>query len=224
MVHRTLTVLLLLTTFLMAAVSCLKDMPESGEDLPQLLQWNPDLAFPLGDDSFGLNAESGFDTTLWELDTLTQLPKWVNEASVEMTGRVPFDLASLSQDLDHINQVLFRLNLYNGFPHEVLAQAYFVDIGQNPIDSMFSGGRIPVYPGGIVGTGETIDPAVLRRDEVFGSDRILPLGQATEIILSAVITEHTANVDTSLIPYYRKYHFDLDIGIMVSLTVDLQVP
>jgi len=218
-----LTTLSLLAIMLPVMFSCLKEMPESGEDLPQSLQWNPDLAFPLGFDSFGLNAESGFDTTLWELDTLfPHLPLWVDEVSVEMTGRVPFDLASLSQDIDHINEVLFRLNLYNGFPHEVLAQAYFVDINENLIDSMFATGRIPVNPGGIVGDGETIDPAVLRKDVVFDHDRLEPLEQATEIILSALITDHSENIDTAMIDYYRNYHFDVDIGVMVSITLDYQ--
>ncbi len=44
--------------------SCMKDKPEA---LPENLVWNPELALPLGTDRFGLNEESGFDTTLFEI-------------------------------------------------------------------------------------------------------------------------------------------------------------
>ena len=143
MYRSTFTNLAVITGLLLILSSCMKDKPES---FPGELEWNPALAFPLGDDSFGLNAESGFDTTLFELDTITELPKWVGEFEVVMEGRIPIDLSSFSENIDDINQVMFRVNVFNGFPHEAQAQAYFIDIGMNMIDSMFSAGAIPVPP------------------------------------------------------------------------------
>jgi hypothetical protein len=203
---------------LCSPVSCLKDMPESADDLPQSLQWNPDLAFPLGADSFGLNEASGFDTARWDPDTITGLPRWVSQLEVEMTGTVPVDLSSLSQDIDHVNRVLFRINLYNGFPHEAMAQAYFTDLDGNRIDSMFGSGPVAVNPGGVVGNGESIDPAMFRRDVVYNKEQVRSLAQAVEIRMQAVFAH--PDVDTALIPFYANYHFDVDVGIMASITID----
>jgi hypothetical protein len=138
-----------------------------------------------------------------------------------MYRSISFDLASLSQDIDHVNGVLFRLNLYNGFPHEVITQAYFVDITQNRIDSMFAEGPLRVNPGDIVGNGETIDPSYLRRDVIFGKNQIVPLGEAIEIQVHAWATGYADDIDLSMIDYYRTYQFEVDVGIMVSITLDL---
>jgi len=193
----------------------MKDKPES---LPEKFLWNPELAFPLGDDSFGLNAESGFDTTLFELDPITELPLWVGDIEVVLEGRIPIDLTSLSENIDDIHQVLFRINIFNGFPNEATAQAYFVDIDLNPIDSMFLGGAILIPPGSIVGKGEIIDPAMVRTDAIFEHERVEPLQDATEILLRATFLN--PEVDTALIDFYETYHIDVDIGVMVDLSFE----
>lgn len=206
------TIILLLFSGLL--VSCLKDKPES---LPEKLEWNPGLAFPVGIDRFGLNAESGFDTTLFELDTLTGLPEWVGRVEVTMTGRVDFDLSAFNSNNEEIKQILFRVGLFNGFPHEVLAQAYFIDEGENLIDSMFSDGAIPLPPGTPILNEEIINPSKLIVDAVFGEERIQGLYQSTEIILKAVIAN--PEIDTTLIPYYRQYYIDMELGILTDLTL-----
>ena len=204
-----------LTGILLLMVSCLKDMPES---VPQNLVWNPDLALPVGTDQFGLNAESGFDTTLFDIDTITNLPRWIEELELVMEGRFEFDLSTLTADIEDLNSILFRLNISNGFPNEVLAQGYFLDASSNPIDSMFASGAIPVPAGKVQGNGETVDPALIRQDAVFERDRIGNLSNASVIIFRATIVN--PDIDTSLIPYYPLYHIDVDIGIMLDLTME----
>ena len=73
-------------------------------------------------DRFGLNAESGFDTTLFELDTLTGLPYWV-EMDVKWFWKeaLDFDLSSLECIHRFGEPILFRLNISNGFPNEVMS-------------------------------------------------------------------------------------------------------
>ena len=204
-----------MTGLMLLSVSCLKDKPES---LPQNLVWDPEVAVPLGSDSFGLDAESGFDTTLFDLDTITNLPKWVNELEVIMEGRIDFDLSSLNESVDELNSILFRVTIFNGFPNDVLAQVYFLDAAAIDIDSMFTEGAVPVPPGTVKGNGETIKPAVVRQDAVFESDRIGPLEDASVILLRATILN--PEVDTSLIPYYPYYEIDVEIGAMLDLTIE----
>jgi len=212
---RTFGLMAALTAILLMAVSCLKDMPES---VPETLVWNPDVAIPLSEESFGLNWESGFDTLLLELDSITGLPEWIESLEIVLDGYMDFDLSAISDYLDFFNRVLFRVNLYNGFPNDVLAQAYFVDPAMNFIDSMFSEGAIPLPPGDVVGDGEIIQPSHVIEDAIFDWDRIEPLQYVTGILLRATILN--PEVDTALIPYYPSYLIDVEIGAMLDLTIE----
>lgn len=214
---RTLLMAGIFSMGMLTANSCLKEMPES---LPERLVWDPEVAFPLGENSYGLDAVSGFDTTLLDLDTITGFPEWVVERDVQlvMEGTMDFNLSSVSVNLDDLDRILFRVNVSNGFPNVVHAQAYFRDGAMNSLDSMFSGGPMVVPPGRPMGTGETIEPTLDRQDALFDRARILSLENATEIFFRATIL--VSNVDTTLIPFYPGYHFDVKMGAMFDLTLE----
>ncbi len=195
--------------------ACMKDKPEA---LPENLVWNPELALPLGSDRLGLNTESGFDTSLFKLDTITDLPKWVENSVTVLERKIDFDLSLVNEHIDSIHQILFRIGIMNGFPNEVLAQGYFMDASNNPIDSIFSGGALPVPAGIPVGNGETIHPTLVRKDALFVAERIAPLEYATAILLRAVIAHPL--VDTLLVPFYPNYSIEMEIGMMTDFTIE----
>jgi len=195
--------------------SCLKDMPET---IPENVKWNPELAFPLGEDSFGLNALSGFDTTLFNLDTISGLPDWVDELEVVMEGTLDFDLYSIQENLEKINRILFRFKASNGFPNEVKAQAYFQDGGLNNVDSMFSEGPLTLPAGVVQEEGESVKASVIIKDAIFEKDRIQSLQNVNTIFFRATVL--LAEVDHQLITYYPAYHLDLEIGAMLDLRLE----
>jgi hypothetical protein len=196
--------------------SCLKDKPES---LPDRLVWNPDLAVPVGTDFYGMNAESGFDTTLFELDPETDLPLWVGEVQVVMEGSITFDISILNTHIDSVNRVLFRLSVSNEFPNETTAQAYFLDASKLFLDSMFSDGPITLPPAIPIGEGETSEASVVRKDAIFDRERIEPLENATEILFRAILLNE--EIDTALVPFYPNYLIQMEIGMMTDLTIEL---
>ena len=212
-IHRT-GILGAICILLFVAVSCMKDRPE---ELPQHLVWNPELAFPLGKDTFGLNAESGFDTSLFELDTITGLPDWFEEDTIYMEGTMDFGVSSLLNNLENINRILLRVNIYNQFPHEVYSQAYFVDDAMNYIDSIFHEGPETTGPGQVNKDG-SVTPAHTRKDAVFDRERVFALGSATSVYFRAGF--FISNVDSSLISYYRDFEYIVDMGAMVDLITE----
>ncbi len=194
--------------------SCMKDAPDR---LPGSFEWNPGLAFPVGEKSLGLDAESGFDTLLLAPDTLTGLPGWVDEASLLLRGTIDFDLSAIDDNLDHMNWMLIRISIENGFPDQLLTQAYFMDAAGNPVDSLFSDGPMTVSPGTVQGDGETVVPASARRDALFERDRAEALQEAAEIMLRARIMN--PDPDPALIPHYPLYHFTVRLGAMIDVTI-----
>ena len=195
--------------------SCLKDAPE---ELPDRIEWDPAIAVPLGDDQFGMNDVSGFDTTKLELDTVTGVPEWVNEVQVVMQGTLDFGLSSIQENLDQIKGVLFRVSCQNGFPEEIFAQAIFEDDAGIAIDSMFLDGPMAVPPGNVAGTGELLKPGEAVQDSYFNRDRILPLEDATAIVLRAYF--YPTVPDPQLIPHYPEFEFNVHMGAIFDLTLE----
>ena len=203
------------TVMLLAAVrGCLKDAPET---LPETFLWNPEIAIPLGKASFGMNEDSGFDTLLLRPDPVTGWPEWVDEVEVHLQGTMDFDLSRISDDLEQLNRMLFRVNIHNGFPDRMLAQAYFTDPGNNFIDSLFAAGPLPVPAGTIRNGGQTIVPATVQEDAIFEKERIGPLQDAVWILMQATLLD--PDPDTALIKYYPSYIFEVQIGAMIDVNI-----
>jgi hypothetical protein len=200
---------------LLLAGSCLKEMPEA---LPDSLVWNPEFAFPLGQDSFGLNAKSGFDTSLLEYDTLSGLPGWIEEDTIFLEGVMDFHLSSILNNLESTNQVLLRINIYNEFPHEVYSQAYFRDNGLNATDSLFTEGPVATGPGKVKAQAASITPGYTQKDVRFDRERLLSLATSTHMFFRAGF--HVEDVDSSLIPYYRDFEYVVDVGAMVEIIAE----
>ncbi len=208
-------VILIMTGTMVLLASCLKDMPEA---LPEHIEWNAELALPIGSGLFGIDAADGFDSTWLEFDTITSFPNWIDEDSITLRYRLEFDLSSINESIDDMNQILFRINFDNGFPNELMAQCYFLDPSDNQVDSMFTSGPIPVPAGRILGNGETVDPSHIRQDVVFDQDRVIGLADVTQLEFQAII-RNLSQIDSTLYPYYPSYEFGAEIGIMVDLTI-----
>jgi hypothetical protein len=200
------------SAILLIAVSCLKDMPET---LPEKVVWNPEFAIPLGEDRFGLNAKSGFDTSLLEYDTISGLPGWIEEDTLFLEGIMDFNLSSILQNLESVTQILLRINIYNDFPHVVYSQAYFRDDGMNTIDSLFAEGPVTTGPGKVKAQASSITPGYTRKDVRFDRDKLLQLRSSNTLFFRAGF--FVENVDSTLIPYYRHFEYVIDIGAMVEI-------
>lgn len=195
--------------------ACMKDRPEA---LPEKLEWNPQLAFPLGEEVFGMNSQSGFDTLLLELDTITGQPIWTSHQWVVMEGTFDFDLSSISDNLDKLNRILFRLNFSNQFPHSMFSQAYFLDQGGILLDSMFRDGPVET-PAALIGDQENmIEAGEAQHDALIEGDRLPALLDAQSILLRSGFL--VASLDTLQIPAYPSYQFRVDAGLMLDLSFE----
>ena len=195
--------------------SCMKDRPES---LPETLEWNPQLALPLGEDEFGLNSESGFDTLLLEEDSISGLPLWLGQQEVVMERELDFDLSSISEKLDKLNAILFRVNSSNDFPQRMFSQAYFRDQGGAFTDSLFLEGPVETPAARISETGASIDPGLARHDALIEGTRIPALANAQSILFRSSF--RVAEVDSSLIPLYPTFRFQIDSGLMLDISYE----
>ncbi len=193
----------------------MKDKPEA---LPENLEWNPQLALPLGEVEIGLNSDSGFDTLLLEEDTVSGFPLWMDQSEVVMTGVFDFDPSTISDNLDKLNRILFRVNSSNQFPHTMYSQAYFRDGGGTYIDSMFQDGPVESPAAKVSDMGVLIDPGLAQHDALIEGERIPDLANAQSILFQSSF--FVENVDTSLIPAYPTFRFQIDSGLMLDMSFE----
>ena len=192
--------------------SCMKDKPEA---LPDYLEWNPQLALPLGEEAFGMNSSSGFDTTLLEEDSVSGQPLWLGQYEIIMQGTLDLDPTTISDNLDKLNRILFRLNFSNEFPQTIYSQAYFRDATGALMDSIFRDGPVETPPATLQDQGTSVDPGRARHDALIERERIPLIARAQSILIRSSFL--TADVDTSLILTYPAFHLYLDTGVMLDL-------
>ena len=209
--------ILILISIIVLSFSCIKDAPEDFNN-PEST-WNPNFSFPVGYTSLKMNEDSGFDTLLLLIDSLSGFPFWVDEVDIPMNYTMPFDMQGLNNFSEQIVSIMFRLNTYNGFPSTARGQVYFLDINSQIVDSMFLNGPLNMEAGTLTGDGQTINPSHNRSDVIFNQDKIDDLANVRHILIEGAILN--VSIDSTLINYYPGYSLELQLGIQAELNMSL---
>jgi len=198
-------------------VSCLDDAPEDFDN-PES-SWNPSFSLAIGHTSLKMSEDSGFDTLLLLINATTGFPFWVEEIDVPLEYTMPFDMQEITEFSEEIVRIMFRLNIDNGFPADAKAQAYFLDIGNNVVDSLFLNGPLTFNEGEVNSEGESIKKNHSQNDIVFEGDKVDALSNVRNILLTGSITNLA--LDTNLIDFYPNYSVDIQMGVQVELNMSL---
>jgi len=191
--------------------SCTKEEPEEGSN------WNPNFSIAIGYTSLQMNADSGFDTLLLQINALTGLPYWTEEIDIPLSYIMPFDMGQISDFSKEIISIMFRLNTYNGFPNEALGQVYFIDGSNNIVDSLFSTGPLTMNIGTV--NGETINSAHTQTDIIFNQSKIEELTTVRDILVQGEISN--VSLDTSLVDFYPNYTLGIQLGLQAELSMSI---
>ncbi|MFC2105006.1 hypothetical protein ACFLS4_06625 [Bacteroidota bacterium] len=209
--------ILILISIIVLSVSCIKDAPSDFNNPDSI--WNPSFSFPVGYTSLQMNEESGFDTLLLLVNSLSGLPFWVDEIDIPMSYTMPFDMQEINNFSEQIISIKFRLNTYNGFPAIARGQVYFLDIYSQVVDSMFVNGPLNMEAGTVAGDEETINPSHDQNDVVFNQDKIDDLANVRNILIEGAILN--VSIDSTLINYYPGYSLELQLGVQAELNMSI---
>jgi len=132
---------------------------------------------------------------------------------------MPFDMQEITEFSEEIVRIMFRLNIDNGFPADANAQAYFLDIGNNVVDSLFLNGPLTFDEGEVNSDGESVKKNHSQNDIVFEGDKIDALSNVRNILLKGSI--NNLALDTNLIDFYPNYSVDIQMGVQVELNMSL---
>lgn len=208
---------LILVFIMVFSFSCIKDAPSDFNN-PEST-WNPNFSFPVGYTSLNMSEESGFDMSLFNDIDNSGLPDWVDEIDVPMSYTMPFDMQELNNLSYQIISVMFRLNIYNGFPAVARGQVYFIDVFGLVVDSMFVNGPLNMEAGTMSGDGQTVNPTHEQNDVYFYQDKIDDLANVRSILIEGAILN--VSLDSTLIDYYPGYSLELQLGVQAELNMSL---
>ncbi|MBN1133317.1 MAG: hypothetical protein JXR52_10480 [Bacteroidales bacterium] len=197
-----------------APFSCMKEAPET---LPEEFDWDPEIAFPVGETSLGMNEASGFDMVLLDTNDLTGYPYWVELLNLPIEDSADFDFRNFFGASEQVTRILIRVNVTNEFPETASLQAYFRNSNGILLDSMFTDVPMLVERGDVNEQGEPVRPSFSSEDVVFTGDRLDNIQNCATISFRLLIDN--PGPDPDFIPFYPTYHIDIQLGAMFQLTL-----
>ncbi len=126
-------------------------------------------------------------------------------------------VVNISQNIDEIESVLFRLNITNGFPVDLDAQLYFTDENFIIIDSLVNE-TVALIPSGITNQqGRVITPTNKITDIVITKEKVPNIFKAQYIIIRAdANTTNSPSTPPFNVRFYDDYKLELKLGMQVQ--------
>jgi hypothetical protein len=152
----------------------------------------PDSTFTYNNKVYYLPPNATFDTTISEI----------------------YDFSGLQDWLEIATYVMFRLNIENNIPSEMICQVTFLDENQNSLFSLFNSPGLPVD----AATNSTsyilspYDTDPLTQNEILS----LPEAHAIRVEITMLIQDNTTGVT-----YHSNQIFNLQIGIRIGFEKNL---
>ena len=207
----------IIMSFFLISFSCVKDAPSDFGN-PESA-WEPGFSLALGYGSLGMNEDSGFNMDLFNDYDLSGFPDWIEEVDIPLTYQFPFDLENLNEFSEEIVTLMFRINTYNGFPAFANVQAYFLDINEIVVDSLFPDEPLIIEPGNLQGNGETVEKKHTQTDVYISQEKIDALSSVRYLLVEGGI--QNLQLDTALIDYYPTYTIDIQMGMQAELNLTI---
>jgi len=129
-----------------------------------------------------------------------------------------FDFSSLSENLDRLESIMFRLIISNGYPTEAYAQVYFSDEGFVVIDSVFAGGPNRIQPAPVDDDGIVIAPYLEIVDVVMSPHFVDNLMLIRNITINSII--YTTRPDIQQVRFYTDQAFNVNVSARIQLRLN----
>ena len=197
--------LLIFVFFFLFSQSCYKDYWP--EQFPSEYEWNPFLAFPIGEVDFGLVIPYGFHDSLRQLDSLDS-PLWRRLDSIPMSGGIGFDFEEVLGDREEVDTAIFRVNAYNQFTVEIEIRGYTVDGSGQVLDTLFQPSMI-LERGSVKGGGMPDEPGHTQENVYFGSERL-------DLLMNAKSIMFEGNIPGG-VQYFTQFSFKIQMGAVLGV-------
>lgn len=196
--------------------SCMKN---DINNISNNVEINSSYSIPIGEVIYTINDYlKSLDTvTIFTPDSLmfndTTLPNII--PGITFNDLKQFSFTQVNSQLNKIHSITFRIIISNGYPTNAFSQVYFLDAGNNKIDSLFATGRYYLRPATINADGVVTNPYAVMFDVPMSQNFINNLPTMTNILIENSIA--TKRADIPIVKFYDNYKVEVHIGARIEL-------
>jgi hypothetical protein len=186
------------------------------------IEITPSYSFPLGPLAYNINeylesldtVSTPWPDSLFYNDTL--YPNYF--PYLAQNGINYFNFNALVNDIDRIENIMFRMIVSNGYPTLTITQVYFADENQVPLDSAFTDGPHVLQPAAINADGIVTAPDVEIVDVTMSPYFIQNMGNIRYVIIQSII--YTTRSDIPQVKFYTRYAYNINIAVRIQLRLN----
>ncbi len=126
---------------------------------------------------------------------------------------------NFKQDINMIEEAMFRLDIENGFPIDAKVQLYFTDAYHNVLDSLIIGNTSIISSGVLGSNGRVSQPSKKVTDVFMDTERIANIRQVEKVIIRGDLS--TSQQGSTPVKIYSDYTLDVRVGAQTKLNISL---
>lgn len=127
---------------------------------------------------------------------------------------------NFEQDINLIEEAMFRLDIENGFPIDAKVQLYFTDVNHNILDSLVVGNTAIINSGVLSSSsGKVSQPSKKVTDVFMDAARIDNIRQVEKVIIRGDMS--TAQQGSTPVKIYSDYYLNVRVGAQTKLNINL---
>jgi hypothetical protein len=194
-------------------------------NIDELIASVPDLIdFSFGASTGNISGPAGqhflLDDSKMVVEAEVLLPMWLKTSGYTLTDTLDMAFDSLLMNLSFLEEALFRLTTTNEWPLEISAQVYFLDAGDNRMDSLFNEQKILLNAAPVNSDG-TLNRSALQEhvvDVELTADRLDELEGARKMMFKARAVTSDNGADT--VKFYSSYLLNYKLAIDADFSIN----
>lgn len=156
------------------------------------------------------------DSSKVEVEIEMELP--LHGAVSELVIQDTMDF-NFEQDIQMIEEAMFRLDIENGFPIDANVQLYFTDAHHNILDSLVVGNTNIISSGALASNGKVSQPSHKVTDIFMDASRIDNIRQVEKVIIRGEMS--TTQNGSTPVKIYSDYFLNVRLGAQTKLNINL---
>ncbi len=201
----------------------LATIDKNNSNLPEVIGNTPKYMF------FGIHAETNSegvthnnfvtDSSQFDVDVELRLPLKGRASYWALQDTTDINFNEFIDDIDNIEQVLFRFNFTNGMPTDISFQVYFADSLNNIVDSLFTPENTQLITSAKTnGEGEVTESTNKLTDVIYPNERIKELGDVKYIYYSGRVA--TSDAATKNVSLYSHQELEVKMGVKIDAKIN----
>lgn len=157
------------------------------------------------------------DTSVLRVDAEVEMPMEGLAYGFTVTDTIPF---SFSENIDYIESLMFRINVDNGFPVELLGFAQVLDSNNNVLFDVWASPENIIEPAPVDGNGRVTESYQKITDIFLNDSQIALIGQASYLVIGGE-AQSLDGTTGQIVKLFEDYVIDLRVGMQVQGRFDL---